>query len=221
MRLLEFQEYMKQKKISYVLSINHNPITTYFTKFNGYGCLVVPKKGKPVLYVPKMEYERARQTTKCVRLYKKDMFDCLKKQIKKSRVIGIDKGYVTLKLYRKLKSTFRVSRFVDVSKQFNELRKRKTTQEIIHIKKSCELAVKLLKTCTNNFKFKTEAEVAAFLENETKKAGAGVAFPPIVASGANGALIHHQPKPSKIKNGFLVIDFGVVLNGYCSDITRT
>jgi len=49
-----------------------------------------------------------------------------------------------------------------------------------------------------------------------------VSFPPIVASGAHGALPHAQPRDVVIESGVLVtIDWGALLDGYCSDCTRT
>ena len=46
-------------------------------------------------------------------------------------------------------------------------------------------------------------------------------FDTIVASGANGALPHAVPGSSRVKkNGSLTIDMGLILDGYCSDMTR-
>ena len=50
----------------------------------------------------------------------------------------------------------------------------------------------------------------------------GVSFPPIVAAGAHGALPHAEPRDEAIPKGTLVVvDWGCVLDGYCSDCTRT
>jgi Xaa-Pro dipeptidase len=49
-----------------------------------------------------------------------------------------------------------------------------------------------------------------------------VSFETIVATGVHAAYSHHDNTNSKIKNGDMVIcDFGVYVNGYCSDMTRT
>jgi Xaa-Pro aminopeptidase len=68
-----------------------------------------------------------------------------------------------------------------------------------------------------------ELEVAAELEYAAAKGGAeGMSFPTIIASGKRSALPHgrasRQPLPA---SGFVVCDFGVILDGYCSDMTRT
>lgn len=67
-----------------------------------------------------------------------------------------------------------------------------------------------------------EKEIANWIEQELKKHGARPAFRIIVASGKRSAKPHGFATNKKIKKGDLVvIDFGAVYNGYCSDITRT
>jgi Xaa-Pro aminopeptidase len=70
---------------------------------------------------------------------------------------------------------------------------------------------------------RTEHEVAVALEHEMRRRGAsGPSFPSIVASGPRGALPHASPSDEAIERGTLVtLDMGVVLDGYCSDCTRT
>ena len=68
-----------------------------------------------------------------------------------------------------------------------------------------------------------ECEIAANLELVARQAGAdGMSFETIVAGGERSALPHgratRQPLP---RRGFVVLDSGVILRGYCSDMTRT
>jgi Xaa-Pro aminopeptidase len=69
----------------------------------------------------------------------------------------------------------------------------------------------------------TEGEVAAEIEYAARRAGAqGMSFETIVAGGKRSALPHGIASPQPIPNkGFVVLDFGVILGGYCSDMTRT
>ncbi|MCY3562034.1 MAG: aminopeptidase P family protein [bacterium] len=69
----------------------------------------------------------------------------------------------------------------------------------------------------------TEAEVAAELDHLMRRLGAsGSAFETIVAAGENSALPHARPGPRRIEPGDLVvIDFGAIVDGYRSDMTRT
>jgi len=69
----------------------------------------------------------------------------------------------------------------------------------------------------------TEFEIALALEYMARSEGAeGMSFETIVAGGARSALPHGRATSAKIpRRGFVVMDFGVVLHGYCSDMTRT
>jgi len=69
----------------------------------------------------------------------------------------------------------------------------------------------------------TEEEFALELDFEMRRGGAsGPSFETIVASGPNGAKPHHRPGRRRIGPGELVVvDFGAIVDGYCSDMTRT
>jgi Xaa-Pro aminopeptidase len=69
----------------------------------------------------------------------------------------------------------------------------------------------------------TERDVAAAIETALRAAGyERPAFDTIVASGPNAALPHHRAGNRMLARGDLVVlDFGGVLDGYCSDLTRT
>jgi Xaa-Pro aminopeptidase len=69
----------------------------------------------------------------------------------------------------------------------------------------------------------TEIAVAAELEFLARGMGAeGMSFETIIASGPRSALPHGRATQAKLpRKGFVTLDFGVILNGYCSDMTRT
>ncbi len=55
-----------------------------------------------------------------------------------------------------------------------------------------------------------------------KNGGEGLSFEPIVVSGPNTSLPHGVPGERKLQEGdFVTMDFGVIYQGYCSDMTRT
>jgi Xaa-Pro aminopeptidase len=70
---------------------------------------------------------------------------------------------------------------------------------------------------------RTERQVAVDLVRFMEDSGAeGPSFPPIVASGAHGALPHAVPRDVEIpRDTLVVIDMGAIVDGYCSDCTRT
>ena len=100
----------------------------------------------------------------------------------------------------------------------------KTENELVAIEKACEIAEEALLQILPTIKEgQTEAEVAALLEYTMKRLGAKKAsFDTIVAFGAHAAVPHHETGNTKLKFGDeILIDFGCVVDGYCSDITRT
>jgi Xaa-Pro aminopeptidase len=68
-----------------------------------------------------------------------------------------------------------------------------------------------------------EIEVAAELEHQARLLGAeGMSFDTIAAAGPRSALPHGRATSALLpRRGFLTLDFGVILKGYCSDMTRT
>jgi Xaa-Pro aminopeptidase len=68
-----------------------------------------------------------------------------------------------------------------------------------------------------------ETAVAAELEHAARLAGAeGMSFSTIVASGVRSSMPHGHASSAKLpRRGFVTLDFGVLLEGYCSDMTRT
>jgi len=68
----------------------------------------------------------------------------------------------------------------------------------------------------------TEIQLSATLDYEMKWRGAfKPSFDAIVGAGPNSSIIHHMSSTEPIADGTLLIDCGAVLNGYCSDLTRT
>jgi len=68
-----------------------------------------------------------------------------------------------------------------------------------------------------------EVEIAAELEYQARLRGAeGMSFETIVASGERSALPHGKASTSRVpRRGFVTLDFGIIREGYCSDMTRT
>ncbi len=68
----------------------------------------------------------------------------------------------------------------------------------------------------------TEREVARWIDDGLRDRSEGPGFDTIVASGANGAIPHHQPTDRPLEPGDLVtMDFGARVGGYHADMTRT
>ncbi|MCI5212269.1 MAG: peptidase M24 family protein, partial [Candidatus Electrothrix sp. ATG2] len=100
----------------------------------------------------------------------------------------------------------------------------KTEKEIRLLKKSVLLNEQVFQSVHKTLApGMTEMEIALALEQTMRKMGAeGPSFETIVAFGTNAAKPHAVPTDRVLQDGELVlIDMGLVLQGYCSDMTRT
>jgi Xaa-Pro aminopeptidase len=226
-RIKKFQRELRKKKIDVALLVNLKDICSgvfYFSCVDVEGVyLIIPKKGKAILYSVPMQYEMVKKQSgvKVVKLKR----GFLKSGKLKGR-IGVNKEVLSVKVFDKLKKDIRKNvksvSFADVSGIFGDLRKIKTKKEIFYVKKACKIVDKIFMKLKRRFsKFKTEIDVVEFIEKEVKRENVELAFPIIVASGKNASMPHYFPKKVKLNKGFCVIDFGVKYKGYCCDMSRT
>ena len=104
------------------------------------------------------------------------------------------------------------------------LREIKDVDEIAAMRASASLGCRLFDEVLDHVvSGAKESDIARVLEDRAKAYGAdGMSFETIVASGVRSALPHGRATTARLpKSGFVTLDFGVVLNGYCSDMTRT
>jgi Xaa-Pro aminopeptidase len=141
---------------------------------------------------------------------------------------GFDDGNTTVATLKQMQAAvaakLRRSMFQAVGSLVSTLRWIKDSDEIVSMRAVAALGCRLFDSVlTHIVPGTTEAEVALALEYEAKLAGASeMSFPSIVASGPRSALPHGRASSAKLPaRGFVTLDFGVVLDGYCSDMTRT
>ncbi|RDY25324.1 aminopeptidase P family protein [Romboutsia weinsteinii] len=136
--------------------------------------------------------------------------------------VGIENQAMTIKEYIDLSEAgFNITLLTN---EIGKMRSVKSKDEIELIKKACELTDEIFKEVIAEIKEgMTELEVAALIQYMSMKKGAtGMAFDTIVASGERGAMPHGRPTTKKLKrNEAITIDFGIVYEGYQSDMTRT
>jgi Xaa-Pro aminopeptidase len=104
------------------------------------------------------------------------------------------------------------------------LRAVKDPGEVAHIRRAVAMAEQALdRTLSVLRPGLTETMVAGVLEQHLREAGSeAFPFPSIVASGPRSALPHARAGDRRLELGdFVLLDFGAVAHGYCSDITRT
>lgn len=99
----------------------------------------------------------------------------------------------------------------------------KTPKEIENIKKAAHVADMGFKFILKKINLGiSEKELARKLSKFLRIHSDGLSFRTIVAFGENSAQIHHKPDNRKLKlNETILFDFGVKINGFCSDLSRT
>jgi Xaa-Pro aminopeptidase len=138
--------------------------------------------------------------------------------------LGFDDAALTVKQHARLQELLEGWELVACGGLVEELREIKDEHEIARIRAATQLADEALRGLLEaGLVGRGERELAIDLEQRMLRLGATAAsFPTIVASGAHGALPHAEPRDEPVASGVLVtIDWGCVLEGYCSDCTRT
>ncbi|HEX8965254.1 MAG TPA: aminopeptidase P family protein [Patescibacteria group bacterium] len=133
--------------------------------------------------------------------------------------IGFEEYNLTVYEFKYL--TSKVANLIPV--HIKNLREIKDLVEIEAIKKACQIGdeafTKILDIIKPGI---SELDIAFELENIMRKHRAIPSFPTIVAFGAHAAVPHHKSSENILeKNNFVLMDFGVQISNYCSDMTRT
>jgi Xaa-Pro aminopeptidase len=110
------------------------------------------------------------------------------------------------------------------SPMVSDLRMVKDAAELAAMERAARLGCRLFEEIVPRLQAGiAEIALAAELEYRARSLGAeGMSFETIVASGPRSALPHGRATTARLpRNGFVTLDFGVILKGYCSDMTRT
>ncbi|MBA9088426.1 Xaa-Pro aminopeptidase [Fontibacillus solani] len=138
--------------------------------------------------------------------------------------LGFEEDNVVFSTYRKYEQDLKPVQLVPVSGLVEELRMYKDSVELKLLKEAADLVDRTFLHMLNVLKpGQSERDMALELETFMRKNGASApSFDTILASGERSALPHGVASDRILQNGDLVtMDFGALMNGYCSDITRT
>ena len=220
MKLFSLQSYLKKEGIGLAFLINPDPNIIYFTQMKPSFALLLITPSSAELYLSKLDLP-PKLPGIFVTYLQKDWEKKLADQ--KVKKIGVCKSALSLQYAEKLKKMYPQAELTDISVILNQLRAQKTPPEIDKISKACSITSQAFDALINRFslqEFKTERDVAFFLEKFIREHDAELAFPTIVGSGRNSAVPHHVTSSAKLQKGFLQLDFGACYKNYCSDMSR-
>lgn len=137
--------------------------------------------------------------------------------------VGFEDSVVTVRELAELEEAAGNAELVPAGRLVERLRRVKDREEVARIAAAAGMTDELYGLLIHRgLAGQTEIELGRWLTAWMREQGAEPSFPPIVASGPNGASPHAEPGPREILPGDLVtVDMGVRLDGYCSDCTRT
>jgi len=190
---------------------------SYFSGSRVDGSYLVLKKNGGVLLTHSMNYSEAKESC-CypVRKFGKEPAKDLKKACGRGK-IGFSPCEMSAARYLALRKMAKLG-LVNAGEKIAEVHGKKSEAEVQKIAAAAKIAKKILDGL-QPWKFRTEADLDAHLKIRALEEGCTLAFEPIVATGMGSAHPHHKTGDAKLGN-FVLVDFGVKKDGYCSDFTR-
>jgi Xaa-Pro aminopeptidase len=212
-----------------MLVVTHMPNVRYLCGFEGSSGVLIVFQNKCTFITDGRYTEQAKQQVKNARvaITKGAALAAAAKLVERAGYtsIAIEAEHMTVGMAAGFKRLLpRKTRLRHTRGVVEQLRMLKEPEEIDRIRAAVRMGSDLLETGIRATRpGVAETQVAAELEFAARRAGAdGMSFDTIVASGVRSALPHGRASNAPIaRNGFVVMDFGVILAGYCSDMTRT
>jgi len=225
-RLSNLRQLMKNASLEAVLLIS-DPNRNYMSGFTGDESFSVITEERAIFITDSRFTEQARQQVKDYEIveYKGTFADFLAKLAKELNIknLGFEQDVVSYSTYMTYKEKLHCE-LIPMNGIVEELRLIKDENEADSIRKAAAIADKAFEHMVTFIKpGMTEREIGLELEFFMKKAGAkDLSFTSIIASGVRSSLPHGSATDKVVNEGeFLTLDFGCIVDGYCSDMTRT
>ncbi len=210
------------------LLVVHLPNVRYLCGFTGSAGVLLAAP-RPVFFTDGRYAEQAASQVDGARvsITAKGMFAAVAAACAKARLkrIAIESEHLTLAQFSDLEKAFgKGVKLVRLAGEVEQFRAQKDAAEIELLRNAVNLSSRLFRPLLKAMRGgAAESAVAGKLEFMARRAGAErMSFETIVASGKRSALPHGVASSAKLPaQGFVVLDYGVVLDGYCSDMTRT
>lgn len=211
------------------LLVTHLPNIHYLTGFTGSAGVLVISQRKPIFITDGRYTSQAREQIENAKIVisKGPALDAAAHKILASKFVsvGIEAEHMPVSLRTRLRKLLPSKvKLKETSGIIERIRLIKDAAEIASIERAVKLGAELFNVALKAIKPGVhETDVAAEIEFAARRKGAeGMSFDTIVASGPRSALPHGVASTARIPSrGFVVLDFGVILSGYCSDMTRT
>lgn len=230
MRLAHLRRLMADHSLDGIL-ITQPENRRYLSSFTGSAGVIIVTNERQVIATDFRYYEQVQaqcpdwELIRVGKDFEGQMLDLLRDLGLGGRLVGFEASHVSVDQLQRWERVLRGHvRLVHTTHLVEDMRMSKDQEELQAIKRAVALADEALAHIYGWIEpGMTERQVAWELESFMRTRGASkVSFEIIVASGPNGALPHQRPSGRVIQAGEPVLmDLGCVVDGYCSDVTRT
>lgn len=230
MRLTHLRELMTEQDLEGLL-VTQPENRRYASGFTGSAGVLVVTADRQAIATDSRYYEQVRAECPNWELiqvgydFEASLLDVLRDFGLGGRRVGFEAGHVSVDQLHRWEQVLKGHlRLINTVNLVEGMRMTKSEEELQAIRRAVALADEALAhVCDWMQPGMTERQVAWELES-TMRAGEAtrVSFEVVVSSGPNGALPHLRPGQRVIQAGEpVVMDLGCVVDGYCSDVTRT
>lgn len=226
MRLSRIEETLAEKRLDLFLITKPENIFYLTGFFSSSGILLIGEKGAHLLvdfrYLEDAK-EKIGDRPIEINLVKDGYIDSLASLISNDQRLGYEADHLTVTKYRGLKEGLSQAELVSTQGLIEGFRQVKDESEIEKIAEAAVITDRVFQDIIGQIRpGPTEREMATAIEQLIRASGGRAAFDVIVASGPNSARPHAAATSRRLTRGdFVKLDFGAVIGGYCSDMTRT
>ncbi|MCF2857072.1 Xaa-Pro peptidase family protein [Pseudoalteromonas sp. SMS1] len=201
----------------------------YLTGFSGNAATLLVSQSESYLITDYRYYERACEETQGIKVVQRDRDSetlgcCVARCFPDCKTVVFEAAHFSVEQWRAIHADLPYTDVQGVSGWVESLREVKDAQEIAWIQQAAQIADESLKEMLTFVKEGVqERDLALELDYKMRSKGSqGVSFDTILLFAERSALPHGNPGTRRLQKGdFILIDFGAVINGYRSDMTRT
>lgn len=227
-KISEIQDILKNNKIDGYLVSDINNLRYIFGYISDFGLGFITPESSYIITDSRYIFQAkidAPFSEVIMSSYEKNESDIIRELIKsdEKKVIAYEPRYINVNDYNNIFDGLDIQ-LIDFEEQINNLRMIKTEDEILSIKKAEDITSEVFEEILEYIRPGVkDTDIAIEIEYRLKKKGASkTSFDTIVAVGENTCKPHAVLQNVKIKEEDIVLmDFGCIYNGYCSDMTRT
>jgi len=203
----------------------------YLSKFNGHAATIVLTQQNNYLITDYRYYDQAKQQANniiviCRDRVKQSLGDLINLLLIENSInkVLFESDHISVSQWEIIYSALECNEFEATNRSIEDMRFYKDKKEIDQIQQAAKIADQALEKILDCIrKGVSERDLSIELEYQMRKLGSEkMSFPTIIGFAERSALPHCSPSNKKLNKGDLIlIDFGAVINGYHSDMTRT